>query len=85
MKRSGSTLAGIERMTIDKSLKVKKGGSSNKSVMTRVERINRLKELGKWEDSNAILGMPKVRVVKISMKKKKKEKTEEKDDKKKKK
>lgn len=72
-------------MTIDKSLKVKKGGSSNKSVMTRVERINRLKELGKWEDSNNILGMPKVRVVKISMKKKKKEKTEEKDDKKKKK
>ena len=73
-------------MTIDKSLKVKKGGSSNKSVMTRVERINRLKELGKWEDGNAILGMPKVRVVKISMKKKKKEKKEdEKDDKKKKK
>lgn len=72
-------------MTIDKSLKVKKGGVANKSVMTRVERINRLKELGKWEDSNAILGMPKVRVVKISMKKKKKEKTEEKDDKKKKK
>ena len=73
-------------MTIDKSLKVKKGGVANKSVMTRVERINRLKELGKWEDGNAILGMPKVRVVKISMKKKKKEKKEdEKDDKKKKK
>jgi small basic protein (TIGR04137 family) len=85
VKRSGSTLAGIERMTIDKSLKVKKGGVANKSVMTRVERINRLKELGKWEDGNAILGMPKVRVVKISMKKKKKEKTEEKDEKKKKK
>ncbi|HEV7281833.1 MAG TPA: small basic protein [Pirellulaceae bacterium] len=72
-------------MTIDKSLKVKKGGVANKSVMTRVERINRLKEIGKWEDGNAILGMPKVRVVKISMKKKKKEKTEEKDEKKKKK
>ena len=71
-------------MTIDKSLKVKKGGVANKSVMTRVERINRLKEIGKWEDGNPILGMPKVRVVKISMKKKKKEKTEEKDDKKKK-
>ena len=73
-------------MTIDKSLKVKKGGVANKSVMTRLERINRLKEIGKWEDGNAILGMPKVRVVKISLKKKKKEKKEdEKDDKKKKK
>ena len=48
--------------------------------------LNRLKELGKWDDGGAILGMPKVRVVKISMKKKKKEKKEdEKDDKKKKK
>ena len=72
-------------MTIDKSLKVKKGGVANKSVMTRLERINRLKEIGKWEDGNAILGMPKVRVVKISLKKKKKEKKEDEKDAKKKK
>src|ERR1044072_82833 len=64
-------------MTIDKSLKVRRGGTRNRSVMTRVERIARLQEADKWKDGDSPLGLPKVRVRKLTMKKKKKKKEEE--------
>ena len=64
-------------MTIDKSLKVRRGATRNRSVMTRVERIARLQEADKWTDGDSPLGLPKVRVRKLSMKKKKKKKEEE--------
>lgn len=64
-------------MTIDKSLKVKAGMNKVRNVMTRGERVLRLKELDKWVDGKGILGLPKVRVQKLSLKKKKKAKTEE--------
>jgi small basic protein (TIGR04137 family) len=63
-------------MTIDKSLKVKMGAISNKNVLTRVERVMKLKESERWKEGDPILGLPKVRVYKISMKKKKKTKEE---------
>ena len=63
-------------MTIDKSLKVRRGATRNRSVMTRVERIARLKEADKWKDGDSPLGLPKVRVRKLTMKKKKKKKEE---------
>lgn len=59
-------------MTIDKSLKIKRGMNSNRSVMTRVERITKLKEDGRWTEESSPLGLPKVRVRKLTMKKKKK-------------
>jgi len=59
-------------MTIDKSLKIKRGMNTNRSVMTRVERIAKLMEDGRWTEESTALGMPKVRVRKLSMKKKKK-------------
>jgi small basic protein (TIGR04137 family) len=61
-------------MTIDKSLRVKRGASRNRSVLTRVERIQRLKEADRWDDAKSPLGLPKVRVRKLTMKKKKKKK-----------
>ena len=64
-------------MTIDKSLKVKRGATRNRSVLTRVERIARLKEADAWADDRSPLGLPKVRVRKLTMKKKKKKKEEE--------
>ena len=64
-------------MTIDKSLKVKRGATRNRSVLTRVERIARLKEADAWTDESSPLGLPKVRVRKLTMKKKKKKKDEE--------
>jgi small basic protein (TIGR04137 family) len=66
---------GAERyMTIDKSLKVRRGATRNRSVLTRVERLSRLKEVDRWKEGDSPLGLPKVRVRKLTMKKKKKKK-----------
>jgi small basic protein (TIGR04137 family) len=64
-------------MTMDKSLKVHLGLVRSRSVLTRGERIERLKASDKWKDGDCPLGLPKVRVYKISMKKKKKKKEDE--------
>jgi small basic protein (TIGR04137 family) len=61
-------------MTIDKSLKVRRGATRNRSVLTRVERLARLKEADRWKEGDSPLGLPKVRVRKLTMKKKKKKK-----------
>ncbi len=70
-------------MTLDKSLKVAGGSIKNRNVLTRVERIKRLTELERWKEGDPVLGIPKTRVVKVSLKKKKKVKGPEEDDKKK--
>lgn len=69
-------------MTIDKSLKVRAGAIQNRNVLTRAERLTKLKEAERWQEGDAVLGMPKVRVQKISLKKKKKVKGKEEDEKK---
>ncbi|MEY3204497.1 MAG: hypothetical protein RLZZ21_828 [Planctomycetota bacterium] len=63
-------------MTMDKSLKVRKGGSSARGVLTRAERIAKMKELELWKEGRSPIGLPKVRVQKMAMKKKKKAKDE---------
>lgn len=70
-------------MTMDRSLKVQAGAIKSRNVLTRAERIARLKQIDKFDEENSVVGMPKVRVVKVSLKKKKKVKKEE-DEKKKK-
>jgi small basic protein (TIGR04137 family) len=67
----------LTSMTIDKSLRVKRGATRNRSVLTRVERIARLQEADRWKEGDSPLGLPKVRVRKLTMKKKKKKKEEE--------
>ena len=64
-------------MTIDKSLRVKRGATRNRSVLTRVERIQRLRQADRWKEGDSPLGLPKVRVRKLTMKKKKKKKEED--------
>lgn len=64
-------------MTIDKSLKVRAGMIRNRNVLTRAERVARLQAMDRWNEGDNILGMPKVRVQKVSLKKKKKTKKEE--------
>ena len=59
-------------MTIDKSLKIRRGGSGNRNVLTRIERLERLKEADRWKEGDSPLGLPKVRVRKLVIKKKKK-------------
>ncbi len=73
-------------MSIDKSLKRKTGGNRNRCVLTRVERVMKMKEDGKWNDSISPFGLAKTRVQKVVLKKKvKKEEGEEAVDPKKKK
>ncbi|QDT67162.1 hypothetical protein MalM25_00590 [Planctomycetes bacterium MalM25] len=67
-------------MAIDKSLKVKAGATANRSVLTRVERIEKLRETERWSDDSRPYGLPKVRVRKLAMKKKKKAKKEDDED-----
>ncbi len=62
-------------MTIDKSLKVRAGMIRQRNVLTRAERIEKLQEVDRWTEQDGVLGLPKVRVQKISLKKKKKVKT----------
>jgi small basic protein (TIGR04137 family) len=64
-------------MTIDKSLKVKAGAIKNRNVLTRAERIAKLLEADRWKEGDKVLGLPKVRVMKLALKKKKKAKAEE--------
>ena len=61
-------------MSIDPSLKVKSGQLRARNVLTRAERIERLKKARKWADGDRVLGLPKVRTV-FKQKGKKKEKT----------
>lgn len=64
-------------MTMDKSLRMRRGATSNRSVLSRGERLARLKEVDRWKEGESPLGLPKVRVYKLTMKKKKKKKEEE--------
>jgi small basic protein (TIGR04137 family) len=64
-------------MTMDKSLRVRRGMIRSRNVLTRAERIQKLQQADKWEEGRSPLGLPKVRVQKISMKKKKVKKAEE--------
>lgn len=69
-------------MTMDQSLKVKAGAIKTRNVLTRAERVARLKQIDKFDEEMSIVGMPKVRVPKVSLKKKKKVKKEEVEEKK---
>jgi len=64
-------------MTMDKSLRTRKGMVRARSVLSRAERLTRLQEAERWKPGDSPLGIPKVRVYKLAMKKKKKAKAEE--------
>ena len=64
-------------MTMDKSLKVRLGLARARSVLSRAERIQRLKTADRWKEGDSPFGLAKVRVFKLALKKKKKKKEEE--------
>jgi small basic protein (TIGR04137 family) len=64
-------------MTLDKSLKIRMASMRNRNVLTRPERIQKLIDAERWSEGDNVLGLPKVRVQKVSLKKKKKAKKEE--------
>ena len=53
----------------------KLGGS--RSVMKRTERIKWLKEKGKWNEDDPVLGLPKIKIIKLKALKKEKAKEAE--------
>jgi small basic protein (TIGR04137 family) len=67
-------------MSIHQSLKVATKLLRSRNVMNRAERLDRLKELGRWDEAkDSIFHLPKTKsalVKKIGKKKKKKEKEE---------
>jgi small basic protein (TIGR04137 family) len=72
-----STFRSKTTMTMDKSLRVRAGLVRARSVLTRAERIDRLKDADRWSEGDSPLGLSKVRVYKLALKKKKKKKKEE--------
>ncbi len=64
-------------MTMDKSLRIRAGMVRPRSVLTRGERIARLKAADRWQEGDSPLALPKVRVYKLSLKKKKKRRDED--------
>lgn len=64
-------------MTIDKSLRVRTGMIRNRNVLTRAERLARLRDADRWSEGDPVMGLPKVRAPKVSLKRKKKAKKEE--------
>jgi len=47
-------------MSIDRSLKIKGALSRHRNVLTRTERIEKLKEEERWSEGDSLLGLPKV-------------------------
>jgi small basic protein (TIGR04137 family) len=59
-------------MSIHKSLRQKDTLVRARSVLSRWERLEKLKDQGRWKDGDAVLGLPKVRT-KWKVRKRKKE------------
>ena len=64
-------------MTIDKSLKIRRGMIRTRNVLTRAERIEKLRDTDRWQEGDSPTGLAKVRVQTVVIKKKKKKKEEE--------
>jgi small basic protein (TIGR04137 family) len=47
-------------MSIDRSLKVKGALTRHRNVLTRAERVDKLKDDEKWSEGDSVLGLPKV-------------------------
>ena len=65
-------------MSLHPSLKSSDALTAKRSILKRGERIKWLMEKKKWDEESSILGLPKIKVVRIKVAKK--EKKEEKKD-----
>jgi len=57
-------------MSIDRSLRLKDALVRHRNVLTRAERIEKLKDEERWEDGGSVLGLPKVSHRKVHVTKK---------------
>ena len=51
------------------SLREDSVGTKHRNVLKRFERIKKLQEQNKWQDRSSVLGLPKVKSMKIKVKK----------------
>jgi small basic protein (TIGR04137 family) len=63
-------------MSVDRSLKLKGALVRHRNVLTRTERIERLKEEERWQEGDSLFGLVKVAHRKVSVGKKKEAKAE---------
>ena len=61
-------------MSIHKSLSSGDRLKKHRNVLTRDERLVRLEKKGRWKEGDSVLGLPKVRNIKVVARKKAKEK-----------
>lgn len=59
------------------SLRIDAVGTKHRNVLTRLERVKKLQEENKWNDRASVLGLPKVKSMKIKVKKVKEAPAEE--------
>jgi small basic protein (TIGR04137 family) len=67
-------------MSVHKSLITKSRLKRERNVLTRVERLAKLEEDGRWTEDDSVFSLPKVRVMRLKKshgKKKKKDEEEE--------
>ncbi|MBN2130130.1 MAG: small basic protein [Sedimentisphaerales bacterium] len=60
-------------MSVDPSLKIKNALTRHRNVLTRAERIDKLKDEERWDEGGSVLGLPKVAHRKTAAGKKAKE------------
>lgn len=57
-------------MSLHPSLKIDKASSTQRTVMSRIERIKELMKKGMWTDASSVTALPKTKIVRIKAKKK---------------
>ena len=56
-------------MSQHRSLKVDSVGARHRNVLSRIERIKKLKEQKRWADDRSVFNLPKIKSMKIKVKK----------------
>ena len=56
-------------MSIHPSLKIDAAGTTQRSVLSRIERIKDLMKKGLWKEEHAVTGLPKTKIVRVKAKK----------------
>lgn len=64
-------------MSMDKTLKISSRMYRHRNVLTRTERIARLRDEGRWQEGRSLFGLPKVRVFRAKRRGKPSAKAEE--------
>ncbi len=56
-------------MSQHRSLKIDSVGARHRNVLSRIERIKKLKDQKRWDDSKSAFNLPKLKSLKIKVKK----------------